>query len=175
MFDVFVSYAHEDVGLASALASGLGRIGKPWWRRRSLRVFRDANVMTASADLWDSIRGPLEESRWFVAVISPAAAASPWVAREIAWWVENRGDDQLLVVLADGTCCVGRRRQRLGARTRPRCRLRCGARSMASRVGSMRRGPPVRRSSSVVTVGLIDLLAELAAPVQGTDQGRDRR
>ena len=104
MFDVFISYAHEDVGLASALASGLGRIGKPWWRRRSMRVFRDANVMTASSDLWDSIRGPLEESRWFVAVISPASAASPWVAREIAWWVENRGSDQLLVVLADGTC-----------------------------------------------------------------------
>ena len=104
MFDVFVSYAHADAGLASALGSGLGRIGKPWWRRRSLRVFRDTNVMTASADLWDSIRGPLEESRWFVAVISPAAAASPWVTREIAWWVEHRGADQLLVVLADGTC-----------------------------------------------------------------------
>ena len=62
MFDVFISYSHEDEALASALASGLGRIGKPWWRRRSLRVFRDASVMAASADLWDSIRGPLEES-----------------------------------------------------------------------------------------------------------------
>ena len=44
MFDLFVSYAHTDAGLASALGSGLGRIGKPWWRRRSLRVFRDTNV-----------------------------------------------------------------------------------------------------------------------------------
>ena len=104
MFDVFVSYAHEDVGLASALASGLGRLGKPWWRRRSLRVFRDANVMAASADLWDSIQGPLEESAWFVAVVSPAAAGSPWVGREIAWWVANRGPERLLVVLADGSC-----------------------------------------------------------------------
>ncbi len=104
MFDVFVSYAHEDVGLARALASGLSRVGKPWWRRRSLHVFRDETVMTASADLWDSIRGPLEDSAWFVSIISPAAAASPWVAREIDWWVTNRGDDHLLVVLADGTC-----------------------------------------------------------------------
>ena len=103
MFDVFISYAHEDEVLASALASGLGRIGKPWWRRRSLRVFRDANVMTASADLWDSIRQPLEESRWFVAVISPAAAKSPWVSREMSWWMDNREHDHLLVVLADGT------------------------------------------------------------------------
>ncbi len=104
MFDVFVSYAHEDVGLARALASGLSRVGKPWWRRRSLHVFRDETVMTASADLWDSIRGPLEDSAWFISIISPAAAASPWVAREIDWWVTNRGDDHLLVVLADGTC-----------------------------------------------------------------------
>ena len=50
MFDVFISYAHDDVGLASALASGLGRIGKPWWRRRSMRVFRDANVIAASSE-----------------------------------------------------------------------------------------------------------------------------
>ena len=55
-------------------------------------------------DLWDSIRGPLEDSAWFVSVISPAAAASPWVTREIDWWVTHRGDDHLLVVLADGTC-----------------------------------------------------------------------
>ena len=103
MFDVFISYAHEDEALASTLASGLGRIGKPWWRRRSLRVFRDANVMTASADLWDAIRRPLEESRWFVAVISPSAAASPWVSREMSWWMDHREHDHLLVVLADGT------------------------------------------------------------------------
>ena len=80
MFDVFVSYAHEDVGLASALASGLGRIGKPWWRRRSLRVARSAPETRPGADSWDSVRGSLEGSRWFVAVVSPAAAVSPSVA-----------------------------------------------------------------------------------------------
>ena len=66
-------------------------------------MFRDANVMTASADLWDAIRQPLEESRWFVAVISPSAAASPWVSREMSWWMDHREHDHLLVVLADGT------------------------------------------------------------------------
>ena len=81
MFDVFVSYAHEDVGLASALASGLGRIGKPWWRRRSLRVARSAPPTASSPAAWDSGQATLEASRWFVAVVSPAAAASPSVVR----------------------------------------------------------------------------------------------
>ena len=133
MFDVFISYAHEDEGLASALASGLGRIGKPWWRRRSLRVFRDANVMTASADLWDSIRRPLEESRWFVAVISPAAAASPWVSREIAVVGGQPRHDHLLGRVRRRHVYVGRPRPTIGRRTRPRFRHRCGARSTVSR------------------------------------------
>ena len=167
MFDVFISYAHEDAGLATALASGLGRIGKPWWRRRSLRVFRDASVMTASSDLWDSIRGPLEESRWFVAVISPASAASPWVAREIAWWVENRGSDQLLVVLADGTCLWDAAAGDWAA----------DATAVPAALRGAFDGEP-RWVDATWTAGvsqlqrrdgrLIELLAEIAAPVQGT-------
>ena len=167
MFDVFISYAHEDAELVAALASGLGRIGKPWWRRRSVRVFRDASVMTASADLWDSIRGPLEESRWFVAVISPASAASPWVAREIAWWVENRGTDQLLVVLADGTClwdtAAGDWAVDATAVPAPLRHAFDGEPRWVDATWTAGQSQLARRDGR-----LIELLAEIAAPVQGT-------
>jgi hypothetical protein len=33
---------------------------------------------------------------------SPDAAASPWVDREVRWWLEHRSVDRLLVVLTEG-------------------------------------------------------------------------
>ena len=167
MFDVFVSYAHEDVGLASALASGLGRIGKPWWRRRSLRVARSAPEPASGADSWDSVRGSLEGSRWFVAVVSPAAAASPSVAREIVWWVEHRGSEQLLVVLADGTCDWDRDTDDWAAdATALPVPLRGafdGEPRWVDASWTAGEAPSGRRDGR-----LVDLLAEIAAPVRGT-------
>ena len=167
MFDVFISYSHDDVVLVEALASGLARIGKPWWRRRSLHVFRDTNVMSASPDLWDSIRSTLDDSQWFVAVLSPTAAASPWVTRELDWWVTHRGDDHLLLVLADGTCAWDPDTGDWAAD--------------ATAIGPTLRGvfngeprwvdatwtrdqPRLHRRDG----RFLDLLAEIAAPVQGT-------
>ena len=122
--------------------------------------------MTASADLWDSIRGPLEESRWFVAVISPAAAASPGVTREIAWWVENRGDDQLLVVLADGTCLWDMDVNDWAADATAVPEALRGAFDAEPRWvdATWTADQPLERRDG----RLVDLLAELAAPVQGT-------
>ena len=92
----------------------------------------------------------LEESRWFVAVVSPAAAGSPWVARELAWWVEHRGTDQLLVVQADGAC-RGTPNATTGPPTPMRYPLPSAARSAPNRIGWTRRGPQGKPSSNVVT------------------------
>jgi hypothetical protein len=44
----------------------------------------------------------MDEAEWFVFLASPEAAASPWVNREIAHWLENRDIAHFLPVLTDG-------------------------------------------------------------------------
>jgi len=102
-YDLFMSYSHHaDAELAPALQAGLHRFAKPWYRLRALRVFRDDASLPASPALWPSIEEGLQSSRWFVLLASPEAAASEWVAREVQWWLDNRGPDQFLIVLTGG-------------------------------------------------------------------------
>ena len=47
-YDAFISYSHDaDPQIASALQSALHRFAKPWYRLRSLRVFRDNASLSA--------------------------------------------------------------------------------------------------------------------------------
>lgn len=102
-YDAFISYSHAADGrLAPALQSGLHHLAKPWYRLRALHVFRDATNLAATPGLWPSIESALGEARFFVLMASPEAAASPWVMRELAWWLQNRSSEQLLIVLTDG-------------------------------------------------------------------------
>ena len=57
------------------------RLGKPWYRRRALRLFRDDTSLTATPHLWPAIERALHESRFFILITSPEAAKSPWVIR----------------------------------------------------------------------------------------------
>jgi WD40 repeat protein len=98
-YDAFISYSHRhDEWLAQALQRGLERFAKPWYRARALRVFRDTANLAASPELWGSIERALSASRWFILLASPDAARSPWVNREVEWWLAHRPPDQLLVV-----------------------------------------------------------------------------
>ena len=103
-YDAFISYSHAADGrLAPALQAGLQSIGKPWYRRRSLRVFRDATSLGASPELWPSIEQALARSRAFILLLSPDASASPWVENEVRWWRANRSGDRPLLVLTAGS------------------------------------------------------------------------
>jgi WD40 repeat protein len=103
-YDAFISYSHAADGrLAPALQAGLQRLAKPWYRPRALRVFRDDTGLAVNPALWDSISSALEASRFFVVLVSPEAAASPWVNREIEHWVTKKGPGAILPVLTDGT------------------------------------------------------------------------
>lgn len=103
-YDAFVSYSHAaDDRLAPRLQDGLQRLAKPWWRRRSLRVFRDQTGLSANPGLWSSIVEALDDSEWFVLLASPEAARSPWVERELSHWLNTRGPGRVLPVLTDGT------------------------------------------------------------------------
>ena len=102
-YDAFISYSHEiDTPVASALQTELQRFAKPWYRRRALRVFRDDANLSAHPGLWPAIQAALDGSRIFILLASPKSAASPWVVREIEYWLEHKSPETLLIALTDG-------------------------------------------------------------------------
>lgn len=101
--DAFISYSHSSDGeFGPALERGLEKLAKPLFRLRALDTFIDRTGLTASPGLWPSILDHLAGSKWFVLIASPESAASPWCNKEIAWWLDNRPADRLLVALTDG-------------------------------------------------------------------------
>jgi hypothetical protein len=78
------------------------KLGKPWYRRRALRLFRDDTSLSATPSLWPAIEQALGQSRYLILLASPEAAASPWVGKEVAYWLEHKGADTLLIALTDG-------------------------------------------------------------------------
>jgi WD40 repeat protein len=103
VYDGFISYSHAaDDLLAPRLQAGLQRFAKPWWKRRALRIFRDESSLSANPHLWSSITDALDQSGWFVLLLSPDAAESPWVNNEVEYWLEHKDADKIIPVLTDG-------------------------------------------------------------------------
>jgi WD40 repeat protein len=103
-YDAFISYSHAlDGELAPALQRGLHQLAKRWYRIRALRVFRDKTSLAASPDLWASVEAALSDSRYFVLLASPQAAASQWVRREVEFWQRERDRRRFFIVVTDGS------------------------------------------------------------------------
>jgi hypothetical protein len=75
---------------------------RPWYRPRSLKLFRDETNLGASPHLWREIEEGLTRPRWLVVMASPSAAASLWVRQEIRWWLTHRSAETLLMTGACG-------------------------------------------------------------------------
>src|SRR6476469_9839835 len=101
-YDAFLSYNHQDGAVAAGIQKGLHRIGRRVGRLNALRVFRDSTDMAANPDLWGKVTEAMDRSRYLIVVLSPRAAASEWVNKEVAYWLQQRGPDHLLIVLAEG-------------------------------------------------------------------------
>jgi tetratricopeptide (TPR) repeat protein len=102
-YDAFISYSHaKDKLIAAALQPVIQRLGKPWYRRRALRVFRDDTSLSATPTLWPSIERALGQSRYFILLASPDAAASKWVNKEVAHWLDHHSIETLLIGVTDG-------------------------------------------------------------------------
>jgi hypothetical protein len=97
-YDAFVSYSHAwDKDVAKAFQNALQDFDRPWYRPRSLKLFRDETNLGASPHLWREIEEGLTRSRWLVVMASPSAAASLWVRQEIRWWLTHRSAQTLLI------------------------------------------------------------------------------
>ena len=102
-YKAFISYSHDsDERLAASLQSSLSRFAKPWYRLRSMRVFRDKTSLSANPALWHSIEQALSESEYFLLLGAPSSAKSSWVQQEVQWWLRNRSAGKLLIGLTDG-------------------------------------------------------------------------
>jgi hypothetical protein len=92
-YDAFISYSHAaDGALAPAVQHGLQALAKPLYQRRALRIFRDQTSLAVTPALWPTIQQALEASQYFILLASPAAAQSPWVRQELAWWMQHTGN-----------------------------------------------------------------------------------
>ena len=75
---------------------------------RRLQVCRDGSdfrlpkLAKRSPDhdpIWEIIVTQLEKARYLLVLCSPGAVASPWVAKEISWFIDHRGPDWVLPLL----------------------------------------------------------------------------
>jgi TIR domain len=103
-YDAFISYSHAaDRSLSRPVQRCLETLAKPLYQRKALWIFRDEPSLAATSGLWPTIQLAMESSRYFVLLASPDAARSPWVRRELTWWMRNREPHTLLIALTAGT------------------------------------------------------------------------
>jgi WD40 repeat protein len=102
-YDAFVSYSHTADNIpAAALQAALHRFAKPWYKLRAVHIFRDQTNLAINPHLWSSIRDALDQSLFFILLASPEAAASPWVAKEVEYWIGRNGPSHILIGLTGG-------------------------------------------------------------------------
>lgn len=103
-YDLFISYTHSaDKSRVAAIQHGLARLAKPPGRVQTMHIFRDTTSLVLGKPLPKAIEEALKNSRYFLLLASPEAAASDWVQQEIALWREHKPHTNFLIAVIDGT------------------------------------------------------------------------
>jgi hypothetical protein len=104
-YRAFISYSHRDGAFAARLHRRLEgyvlprRLGAV---RRLTPIFKDREELSAAGDLSVQVRAALAVSDCLIVICSPAAAASPWVGREIETFRDLHPDRPVLAALLEG-------------------------------------------------------------------------
>ncbi len=106
----FISYRHlsPDQEIAKALHTAIetyhipSNIQKKTGKKRMGRVFRDQEELPLSADLGADIETALDSSDWLIVVCSPRYQQSRWCMRELEYFVEHKGRERVIAILAEG-------------------------------------------------------------------------
>ena len=111
-YAAFVSYSSKDARFAQRLHRALERYripaqlgrfkltGKAGKTNRVYPVFRDREELSAG-DLGERIETGLREAAALIVVCSPNAAASPWVQKEIEFFIKLGRRDRIFAIIAD--------------------------------------------------------------------------
>ena len=105
----FISYRHAEMDSAIAktlhtaieqyrIPKGLQKNGK----KRLGLVFRDEEELHAASDLTAEIQLALENTEFLIVICSENSIQSPWVGREITYFLQHHDRSKVLAVLASG-------------------------------------------------------------------------
>ncbi|MBE5766857.1 MAG: TIR domain-containing protein [Clostridiales bacterium] len=104
----FISYKHapRDSAIAKRVHTLIENYVVPKTLRKGSKklgvVFRDEEELPISSDLTGSICTALDASKYLIVICSPEASQSPWVAREINYFLRNHDARNIFVILAGG-------------------------------------------------------------------------
>jgi len=94
--EIFLSHSSRDADFVERLADVLRRQHLPFWYSRT---------QITSAQQWhDQIGAALQRCDWFLLVLSPHAAASPWVKRELLYVLNTTRYQERIVPLLYQPC-----------------------------------------------------------------------
>lgn len=105
----FISYRHAE--LDSAVAKQMHTLIERYVVPKKLRkngqkklgiVFRDQEELPVSSDLSDDICRALDNAQYLIVVCTKNTAQSPWVGREIAYFLEHHDRNCAFAALAEG-------------------------------------------------------------------------
>ena len=109
-YDAFISYNHNprDIRISKMLQQKLEQYRIPegvsakTGKKKIERVFLDRGELEVAGDLNEEILRALRNTDYLIVICSPESYASPWVKKEIDYFLQYKTKDNILTVLTAG-------------------------------------------------------------------------